>query len=108
MRRPRGPGRRRERGRIGKPVPRVSAPRALLDPDVHRQRLHKMRKIPDSGRHGARGAALLAISSAAVIALAGCGGGSAKTEARTVAVARTSRTALSNSMTLQAEFRPYQ
>ncbi len=61
-----------------------------------------------SGRRGARAAALLATSYAAALALAGCGGGSPKTETRTVAVARASRTALSNSMTLQAEFRPFQ
>jgi RND family efflux transporter MFP subunit len=67
-----------------------------------------MIKKTDSGCRGARGAALLAVSAAAVIALAGCRGGSPKAEARTVAVARTSRMALSNSMTLQAEFRPYQ
>jgi RND family efflux transporter MFP subunit len=67
-----------------------------------------MIKKTDSRRRARRVAALIAISSAAAAALTGCGGGSAKAEARTVAVARASRTALSNSMTLQAEFRPYQ
>ncbi len=67
-----------------------------------------MTKTTESWPRRARGAALLALSSAAAIALAGCGGGAPKAEARTVAVARATKMALSNSMTLQAEFRPYQ
>jgi len=50
----------------------------------------------------------LAASLAAAVALSGCGAGSEKSEARTVAVARTQRTHLSNSMTFQGEFYPYQ
>lgn len=50
----------------------------------------------------------LAASLAAALALSACGAGSEKAEARTVAVARTQRTHLSNSMTFQGEFYPYQ
>jgi RND family efflux transporter MFP subunit len=51
-----------------------------------------------------RTTAVLAI----IAALAGCGSGKATTESRTVAVVKTTRTQLSNSMTLQAEFEPFQ
>src|SRR5580698_7988315 len=43
-----------------------------------------------------------------VLALTGCGAGSRAPEAHTVAVARVVRTRLSNAMTLQGEFTPYQ
>jgi RND family efflux transporter MFP subunit len=45
---------------------------------------------------------------AAALALCGCGGGKTGPETRTVAVVRTARMRLSNSMTLQAEFEPFQ
>jgi RND family efflux transporter MFP subunit len=45
---------------------------------------------------------------AAVLVLSGCGAAKERAEARTVAVARTSRVRLSNSMTFQGEFTPYQ
>lgn len=57
---------------------------------------------------GARNVATLALSFATALLMTGCGAGAPKAEARTVAVARASRVALSNSMTLQAEFRPFQ
>ena len=47
-------------------------------------------------------------SLAAVAFLGGCGAGPAKTETRTVAVVKVVRANLSNSMTLQAEFEPFQ
>jgi RND family efflux transporter MFP subunit len=47
-------------------------------------------------------------SLAAVAMLAGCGRDVAKAETQTVAVARTERTRLTNSMTLQGEFYPFQ
>lgn len=49
-----------------------------------------------------------AACAAAALALGACGGGKAGAEARTVAVAKTTRMRLSNSMTLQAEFEPFQ
>jgi RND family efflux transporter MFP subunit len=47
-------------------------------------------------------------SVAAAALLAGCGAGTGKAEVHTVAVVRTVRTNLSNSMTLQGEFYPFQ
>jgi RND family efflux transporter MFP subunit len=55
-------------------------------------------------KHLARSAALLA----AALVLAGCGAAKEKAEPRTVAVARSARERLSNSMTFQGEFTPYQ
>jgi RND family efflux transporter MFP subunit len=52
--------------------------------------------------------ALVATLLAVALVLSGCGAGTPKAEVRTVAVARTPRVNLSNSMTLQAEFRPFQ
>jgi RND family efflux transporter MFP subunit len=45
---------------------------------------------------------------AAILALAGCGERSGKAEAHTVAVVKTVKTQLSNSMTFQGEFYPFQ
>jgi RND family efflux transporter MFP subunit len=45
---------------------------------------------------------------AALLTLGGCGAGKAKTETQTVAVVKTTRVRLLNSMTLQAEFEPFQ
>jgi RND family efflux transporter MFP subunit len=47
-------------------------------------------------------------SLAAILALGGCGAGRETAEATTVAVVKTARMRLSNSMTLQAEFEPFQ
>lgn len=44
----------------------------------------------------------------AILCLSGCGAGAAKTEEQTVAVVKVARTRLSNSMTFQAEFEPFQ
>jgi RND family efflux transporter MFP subunit len=52
----------------------------------------------------ARAAALLAV----ILMLAGCGAGPAKAEVHTVAVAKTTRMRLANSMTFQGEFYPFQ
>jgi RND family efflux transporter MFP subunit len=51
---------------------------------------------------------LAAVALAATLALAGCGAGGGKEEAHTVAVARTEKTRLTNSMTFQGEFYPFQ
>jgi RND family efflux transporter MFP subunit len=56
----------------------------------------------------ARRYAAAALLSAAIAALAGCGAGNRAPEVRTVAVARTTRTQLSNAMTFQGEFTPFQ
>jgi RND family efflux transporter MFP subunit len=61
----------------------------------------------DTRRAPAR-ALLAAVSLASTLVLAGCGAGTGKAEVHTVAVARTERTRLSNSMTFQGEFYPFQ
>jgi RND family efflux transporter MFP subunit len=53
-------------------------------------------------------AGLICASIAAAAMLAGCGRGAAKADVPTVAVAKTIRTNLTNSMTFQGEFYPYQ
>jgi RND family efflux transporter MFP subunit len=53
-------------------------------------------------------AARSAVSMAAILVLAGCGAGRATTDVHTVAVVRTQRMHLSNSMTFQGEFYPFQ
>jgi RND family efflux transporter MFP subunit len=49
-----------------------------------------------------------AVLAALALALAGCGAGSRTPQADTVAVAKVTRTRLSNTMTFQGEFTPYQ
>jgi RND family efflux transporter MFP subunit len=61
-----------------------------------------------SSRLGPSFASWLAAWCAAILALAGCGAHPDKPETRTVAVAKVIRTRLANSMTLQAEFEPFQ
>lgn len=67
-----------------------------------------MSSITRYWRPGRRNAATMATAFAAALFMAGCGAGAPRAEVRTVAVARASKVALSNSMTLQAEFRPFQ
>lgn len=68
---------------------------------------------PENTVNGAKGGtgrvstASLTMLAALVLAMAGCGRGNEKVEVRTVAVARTARTNLSNSMTFQGEFTPF-
>ena len=62
-----------------------------------------LKKNPRVSRIG-----ISAACAAAALVLAACGGGRAGAETRTVAVVRTTRMRLSNSMTLQAEFEPFQ
>jgi RND family efflux transporter MFP subunit len=63
--------------------------------------------LKNIGRGAALGG-LAAASIATILLLAGCGAGTGKAEVHTVAVARADRTRLSNSMTLQGEFYPFQ
>jgi RND family efflux transporter MFP subunit len=65
-------------------------------------------RIAENFRRSSTLAGLTAASLASALMLAGCGAGTAKDKAHTVAVARTERTHLSNSMTLQGEFYPFQ
>jgi RND family efflux transporter MFP subunit len=66
-------------------------------------------KVSAQGTNSARAlAAWSSVLSAAVLLLAGCGAHREKPEVRTVAVARTERVRLSNSMTFQGEFTPFQ
>jgi RND family efflux transporter MFP subunit len=67
-----------------------------------------MKTTPEEISRGRAAAVRAAACAAAILALGGCGGGKAGAEARTVAVVRTERMRLSNSMTLQAEFEPFQ
>jgi RND family efflux transporter MFP subunit len=60
------------------------------------------------GRTAAAAGARLAALSALLLALVGCGAGRPKPEIRSVAVARTNRVNLSNSMTFQGEFTAFQ
>ncbi len=65
--------------------------------------------MKSENRHrGAAFAVHTAVSFAASLALAGCGVGSEKQDNPTVAVVRAARTTLTNSMTYQAEFYPFQ
>jgi RND family efflux transporter MFP subunit len=64
--------------------------------------------IARNARRAPAPALLAAASLASILVLAGCGAGKEKADVHTVAVARTERTRLSNSMTFQGEFYPFQ
>jgi RND family efflux transporter MFP subunit len=67
-----------------------------------------MPRIAENVRRRLALAGLAAVSLASTLVLSGCGAGAGNAEVHTVAVARTERTRLSNSMTLQGEFYPFQ
>ncbi len=68
----------------------------------------KMSPVIDRKRIGLARAARAAIVFTAILDLAGCSAGAKKADIPTVAVVKTVRTRLSNSMTFQGEFYPFQ
>jgi RND family efflux transporter MFP subunit len=67
-----------------------------------------MHSAPTSHHTGPVPALRAVLATLAIATLGGCGGSPANPDVRTVAVTKAARTRLSNTMTLQAEFQPYQ